>query len=208
MQDDKAYVLDTCTDKMISCSVMNIIRYLCVCAGAALLLAASPALLGADVALNTFPAVEAENLLKEAHALPMDFVQEWNVVLLSLERQHGKLMEEWSIYIDEYFVTQGQDSVYYNVALIDDLGTLLQNIINKGMYRAVDDDETRAHFFTLFVDREQFLSDYGITEEAEPFILLVARTGETRVLAQGTLDAESKALFTRNIAFCAQVPGC
>ena len=178
---------------------MNAIRYIYV-AGMVLLLAVSPVLLGADVVLNTFPAIEADNLLKEAYALPMDFAQDWNVVLLSLERKHGDLMEEWSVYIDEYFAAQGQDSIQYNVALIDDLGAFLRNIINKGMYKAVADDKMRARFFTLFVDRKQFLRDYGIMQEMEPFILLVARTGETHVLAQGALDAENKALFVQNIS--------
>ena len=178
---------------------MNAMRYIYV-AGIVLLLAVSPALLGADVVLNTFPAIEADNLLKEAHALPMDFAQDWNVVLLSLERKHGELMEEWGVYIDKYFAAQGQNTTHYNIALIDDLGAFLRNIINKGMYKAVADDKKRARFFTLFVDREQFLRDYGIAEEAEPFILLVARTGETHVLAQGAFDAESKALFMQNIS--------
>jgi len=151
-----------------------------------------------DDSLAAFPPTETENLLGENYLLPEDFGAEWSIVVLSLQREHAELMEEWNTHILDYTEKEIDELSYYQIALIDDIPKWIRNMISGGMRRAVKEEEYQARFFVLFAEREKFLSDFGITDDTEPLILAVRKNGEVVVLARGAFSESSKSSFEQN----------
>ena len=75
-------------------------------------------------------------------------------------------------------VDLGQNNMrYYELPVIQQLGSLSRTFINEGMRAGIRDPITRARTITLYLDKEAFRSALGFPDEETIYLLLIDRQG-------------------------------
>lgn len=146
------------------------------------------------------PATEAADASEEAVSLPDGLRGQWNFVVFSHERKHGKIAEKWSEYLEQQIGegTEFASVPSYAMVVVDDVPKWIRRLISGGLRSAIS-EEDYWKFLIVFQDRKPIVDAFNLTERKEVLILLIARDGTTHILSDKPFGDEATEQFQANL---------
>jgi hypothetical protein len=138
-----------------------------------------------------FPTVTGSNLLRQRLTLPQDLQGRYNLLFIAFEQWQQLEVNSW-IPLVRKLEEQYRDLAYYELPTIQKRISLYQKFINEGMRAGIPNPKTRERTITLYLDKREFRTNLGITDEDHIYVLLIDHQGNElyRTRGQYSLEAE------------------
>ena len=138
---------------------------------------------------NTFPTLQARNLLGQSYTLPDDFKGVQNVALVAFQRWHQFLVDEWVAGLAP-LRERYPDLHVYEIPVMSQFYMLARSFIDGGMAMAIGSAEVRKHTLTVYTDVWQVRDDLGLPDTRTIGAFLVGPGGQVGWRAQGAFAPE------------------
>jgi hypothetical protein len=135
-----------------------------------------------------FPTVTGSNITGEAFSLPHDFEGELNLVFVAFSRDQQADVDSWEPFVETLRATH-ETFQYYELSVLSRGYRLVKPFIGGGLRVDSDDETTREHAITAYIDKRPFRWELEILSEHSMHAFLVTRDGEVRWHAPGPLTA-------------------
>lgn len=163
-----------------------------------LFIAALIALLSQQPAAH-FPVVKSDNLEGRTFTLPKDFGGERNVIFVAFQREQQKDVDTWVPFVTKQIAAH-PGTEYYELPTIKKMISPMKWMINKGMSGGIPDKAAREHTITLYIDKEPFKKELGITDERVIQVMIVDRAGAVLWRTAGLFSDEKGAALAAALA--------
>lgn len=140
----------------------------------------------------TFPTVTGSNLQREKLTLPRDFHGEYNLVFIPFEQWQQVEVNSW-IALAETLEEQYPNLAYYELPTIRALNPISKFFINEGMRAGIPNPKSRERTITLYLDKADFRSALGFTDEEHIYVLVINRQGKEFFRARGLCSQQGEA---------------
>ena len=137
----------------------------------------------------TFPTVSGSNLLRQKLTLPQDFQGRLNLVFIPFEQWQQMEVDSWMALAKE-LEEQFDGLVYYELPTIQSRNSFYKMFINEGMRAGIPNPKTRERTITLYLDKADFRTALGMSDEEHIYILVVDRQGNEFFRARGPYSRE------------------
>lgn len=139
-----------------------------------------------------FPAVETDNLNRRTFRLPDGLEGESNLLILAYEQWQQRQVDGW-FPIAERLENEIPGFRFYELPVVGRMNAVRRFMLDNGMRAGIPNKETRARVLTLYVDRDAFNDQLGITETDKITLLLVTRDGQIHWREIGPWSVEKEA---------------
>jgi hypothetical protein len=137
-----------------------------------------------------FPTVNGSNLLREKLSLPRDFKGKLNLIFIPFEQWQQMEVDSWMALAKE-LEEQFDGLVYYELPTIQSRNSFYKLFINEGMRAGIPNPKTRERTITLYLDKVDFRSALGMSDEEHIYILVVDQHGNEFFRARGPYRSEA-----------------
>jgi hypothetical protein len=136
-----------------------------------------------------FPNVEGFNLLREKFRLPQDLEGDINLVFVPFLQWQQQIVDSWLPFAEK-LESDYISFKYYELPTIRNMNVISRTFINEGMRAGILDSNARGRTITLYLDKQSFRADLGISGENIVHVFLLDRFGEILWRSQGEYTQE------------------
>jgi hypothetical protein len=138
---------------------------------------------------GTFPTVTGINLEGEEKQIPLELPGSLRVLCVAFERQQQEDVNTW---IDRLTpeVLQQNDLLFYELPVRYEASQAFRLWVNNGMRAGIRDDLARRRTFTVYTDRQAFITNLGLTLSSISTVL-IDKSGKILWRADGPATEES-----------------
>ena len=124
-----------------------------------------------------FPRVTGSNLAGQEFKLPGGFEGEKNLALIAFQREQQSEIDSW-LPVAQRLAQSDPLFRYYELPVIFRGNPLFRLWLDSAMRFGIPDQSARANTITLYLDKEDFRRQLGITSEDTIYAFLVDQSGE------------------------------
>lgn len=139
-----------------------------------------------------FPTVSSRNLENESFTLPRDFEGKYNIVCLAFIEAHQYLVDTWTPFLRELRDLHPSLQIY-ELPVVGQMPWYQRKLLDYWMRTGIPDPTVRATTITLYVNREQFIRQIGLTNIDTIYTLLVDQVGTVHWHTDGRYTPEKGA---------------
>jgi ATP10 protein len=139
-----------------------------------------------------FPVVTSYNLEKTKVVLPQDLEGQFNILLLSFEREQQSEADSW-VPVAKQVEASHADVRYYQLPVFTRENFLYRWWLNSSLRSDLPEGESRKTTIPLYLNRPAFLADLQISTDQQISVLLVEKNGRVLWRTTGEATDEKKA---------------
>jgi hypothetical protein len=136
-----------------------------------------------------FPNVEVSDLQGKSYRLPLEFRQEQTLLLIAFTGDQQSQVDTWLANFDG-LVAKSPNLDFIEMPTIESSSAPFRAFVNNGMRSGIPDPVARARTWTLYTNRDDFLSHLQIKQMNQVYALLVERSGEILWMESGVSTPE------------------
>ena len=136
-----------------------------------------------------FPEVTGKNLKRKKLTFPADFPAKYTIVLMAFYRHQQDDIDTWMPFANRV-ENDYEDLAYVELPVVYQMGPVGQFMLDEGMRAGIPNPKARESTITLYLDKEKFLGQMGITSQDEIQVLLVETDGKILFRQSGRFAPE------------------
>jgi hypothetical protein len=146
--------------------------------------------------LPLFSSVSGKNLNKQQTVIPDDFSEQNLVVIVAFQRWHQTLVNQTIQLLEQH----GHHTTHHIIELpiVHQMTKLRRMRLDALMRAAIRDKNTRARTITIYTNKDQFRTEFGIKDERDIHWFIVDHA--TKEILERGIGAMSEADITRCFA--------